>query len=179
MNRKWILPALLALLLAFATSFVLHKGNTSGLRYHFKSASSVRKELERTIDQFNKLYASFYVTGGNSDALSAFPAANLVKRRIYQDINQWRDRGQWLIHDLHNEEISRVEVLSPVWAVVETRETWDLWLRDIETGKKTGRRTNAIKVRYHLTRSGDRWGVVEYEVFGPNEDLPPISEDLL
>lgn len=179
MNRKLILPSAIAVLLALATSFLLNQDSTANLLFHIKNATAVGRDLERTVDLFNKLYASFYVTGGDSPGLNAFPAADIIKRRIFQDINLWRQRGQWLIHDLHVQEFRRAEVLSPGWAVVETAETWDLWLRNIKTGLKTGRKTNLIQVRYHLARKGDRWIVVEFEVFGKDEDLPEISESLV
>jgi hypothetical protein len=171
---------MIAVLLAFATALMLNQNNLINVRYFFRTPSSIGKELLRTIDQFNKLYASFYVTGGNSPGLNEFPGANLVKRRIYQDINLWQQqRGQWLIHDLHNQEFKRAETLSPGWAVVETSETWDLWLRDVKTGVKTGRKTSAIQVRYYLARQGNRWIVADFEVFGKDEDLPAINEGLL
>lgn len=177
--RAMLLPLLFAVLLALASAVLLNQNSIANVRYFLRPPSAVKGDLMRTVDLFNKLYASFYVTGGNSPALNEFPGTNLVKRRIYQDINLWQQKDQWLIHDLHQQEFRRAEVLSPGWAVVETEETWDLWLRDIKSGAKTGRRTNAIQVRYHLGRQGGRWIVAEFEVFGKDDALPPISGGLL
>jgi hypothetical protein len=179
MNRKVIVLSLIAVMLALATSFMLHQDNLVNLMFHFRSEASVRKDLERTIDQFNNLYASFYVTGGDSPALNYFPGSNLIKRRIYQDINLWQQKGQWLIHDLHDQKFKKTELISSGYAIVETIESWDMWLRDIKTGMKTGRKTNTIQVRYYLSRNRNTWIVGEFEVYGMDENIPPLFEESL
>lgn len=179
MGRKLIIPSLAAILLALASSFMLHQDNLANLLFHFRSDAAVRKDLERTVDQFNNLYASFYVTGGNSPGLNYFPGTNLVKRRIYQDINLWQQQRQWLIHDLHEQKFKKAEVLPSGFAIVETIETWDMWLRNTETGMKSGRKTNTIQVRYYLARNRNTWIVGEFEVYGKDEDIPPVFESLL
>lgn len=132
-----------------------------------------RAELRATIETFNQLYATFYDTGGKTFGLNEFPAENMVKRRIFQDIANWRRTKKWLMHDLHKTEFVSFERLGPGRAVVITRELWDIWLRDIETAERSGRRENAVRIRYHLNRRGGRWRVWEYEVFGVDDEIPP------
>jgi hypothetical protein len=179
MDRKSLIMTGIAVLLAAATSAALHENGVAHLKYHFKSETAIRLELERTIEKFNQLYASFFVTGGDTSALNEFPAGNLVKRNIFQDIDLWKKKSQWLIHDMHKTEILRVQIRPSERAVVETRELWDIWLRNTETGMKTGRKSQTIQVRYYLGRDRGRWIVGIYEVFGEDEPLPVISEDLL
>jgi len=178
MKRSLILTACVAFLAATATSFLFHEHGIAHLKRHFISDARVRLELGRTIEKFNQIYASFYVTGGNTFALNEFPAGNLVKRRIFQDINLWNNQHQWLIHDMHKAEVTRVQLMQTERAVVDTRELWDMWLRDTETGMKTGRRTQAIQVRYYLAWNPGGWVVGDFEVYGDNEKLPELPEDV-
>ena len=178
MDRKLLLTVCIGVLLAAGTSAVLYENSIATLKYSFRSDADVRLELERTIEKFNQLYASFYVTGGDTFGLNDFPAGNLVKRRIFQDIDLWKKQNQWLIHDLHTTEIMRVDIRASGRAVVETREVWDMWLRHTDTGVKTGRKSQTIQVRYFLGRDRGRWIVGDFEVYGEDERLPGIREDL-
>ncbi len=170
--KKILISIVAGTLLALAVSFFSHKDGWDNLRFHMFSSNDQNVALKDTIKLFNKLYAHFYDTGGRTEGLNEFPAANLVKRRIFQDIAQLRKDGKWLIYDLHETEFSGVDIVSRKEAVVETGELWDMWIKDIKTGERAGRKQNAIKVRYHLGYERERWIVKEYEVFSADEELP-------
>lgn len=175
MNGKSLFLALIIAFLAAAlTSFAMHEESRISLKYYLSSSDADRHDLEETIRLFNKLFATFYDTGGDILNLNEFPAANLVKRRVFQDIENWKKGNNWFIHDLHNTEFLREGTLSPQRAFVETRELWHMWVRDVESGNKSGYKVNPIKVRYYLGMQRGQWTVLEYEVYGIDDDFPEL-----
>ncbi len=173
-GKGLFLMIFVALLAAAVTSFSMHGESRISLRYYLSNDDAVKEDLKETIRLFNKLLATFYDTGGDTTNLNEFPAANLVKRRIFQDIENWKKGNNWFIHDLHKTEFLRMRTLSPQRAVVETRELWHMWVRDVETGNKSGYKVNPIKVRYYLGMQRGRWTVLEYEVYGIDDDFPEV-----
>jgi hypothetical protein len=136
---------------------------------------AMQAEAVTTVKHFDTLYVRFFTSGGDLTGLSDFPAANLVKRRIVQDINAWTAQGGILSHDRMAFEFKSVDVLAPDRAVVVTEEIWQYLLRDIVTGSRTENgKINAIRVRYILRRHETRWRVEEFEVYGANDDIPPL-----
>lgn len=145
--------------------------------------AALTAEIDRTVRDFDSLYVRFFTSGGDLAALGVFPAENLVKRRIVQDINSWSVRDQILSHDRFFFKVANVELLNPVLAAVETEEAWAFIVRDRVTGQRLGdraggkaggRQNNNIQVRYYLRRHPGGWRVAEFEVYAPGDEIPPV-----
>lgn len=173
-SKGLFLTIFVALSAAALTSFAMHGESRISLKYYLSSNDAAKADLEETVRLFNKLFATFYDTGGDTLNLNEFPAANLVKRRMFQDIENWKKSNKWSIHDLHKTEFLRMGTISPQRAFVETRELWHTWVRDVDSGDKTGYKVNPIKVRYYLGMERGRWTVLEYEVYGIDDDFPEL-----
>jgi hypothetical protein len=167
----------IALLAATLTSYSMHQESRQSLQYRFADDGAIEADLEKAVQEFNRLFATFYDTGGDTQSLNEFPATNLVKRRVFQDIDTWKKSDKWYIHDLHKHEFLRVGILSPGRAFVETRELWHLWERDTETSEKSNYKINPIKVRYYLGIERGRWTVLEYEVYGLEDEFPELTTE--
>ncbi len=174
----WIGP--LSLLLAVLTQLTLQPGGLEALRFRLSGGEPYRPALEATILQFNRNYATFFDTGGLTIGLSEFPATDLVKRRIFHDINIWRAAGLWLIHDKQALEITEAVALSPERAIVDTREFWQIWPKNAETGTKgRGSKSAKIKTRYFLYRDEGTWKVWDYIVYDESDVMPPVERERL
>ena len=167
-------------LLAIAVAFVLNVNALGNLVFHLGVGRGGEQALiADTIKQFNKLYASFYDTGGSLNGLNDFPAANLVKRRIFQDIAEFSKKNELLVHDRDETKLLSITFIDAMSAEARTSETWFLSLQDAATRKPlSGVKSNQVKVRYLLKRGGGVWRVVEFEVFGKDDPIPslPIQE---
>jgi len=166
-----------ALLAVAVTASVAPDGKGwRNLRFHLLGPPAHDEEaLRAVVKAFNSGLAGFYDTGGMTFGLSEFPADNLVKRRIFQDIAQWRKAGLRRMQDLHELEFTDLFFKSPVEAYVETKELWDVWLRVEESGAKKGRGMRPLRSRYRLFRRGEKWIVVDFSVFDLKDELPPIE----
>lgn len=133
------------------------------------------KAIEDTLKLFNRHFATFFNTGGRLEGLNEFPAANLIKRRIFQDINKWNKENSVLVYDKDLFEIISLEILAPIRAVAVAKEVWFLNVKDRETRKNLSAvKANPIKIRYILKKIDGSWRVIEYEVFGKDDDIPPL-----
>ncbi len=177
--RRHLAAILLGAVGALALSFFTSAGAGDNLFFHLGmlDMEPAEREAELTVRRFDNLYVRFYTSGGDLTGLNVFPAANLVKRRIVQDINAWAEQGRILSHDRMSWEVKAVRIIAPDTAIVETDEAWQYIIRDIATGSRTKEeKTNLIKVRYILRSAGGKWRVEEYEVFGAGDKLPPLGE---
>jgi len=174
----WVIP--LSFLLALGTQLTMHAAGLDVVRFRMFGGGREKPELEQTILQFNRNYATFFDTGGLMIGLNEFPATDLVKRRIFHDINLWKANGLWLIHDKQALEISGIAMPSPDRAIVDTRELWQIWPKVEESGQKgRGSKTVAIRVRYFLYRDARQWVVWDFKVFAQEDEMPPVERELL
>jgi len=142
--------------------------------------AKVEKEVGDTLNLFNRNFATFFNTGGNLAGLNEFPAANMIKRRIFQEINEWKKKNQLLVYDKDSFEIENITLLNTVTAVAVANEVWFLNVQEKDTRKKLSPvKANPIQVRYFLKKRDGMWGVVEYEVFGSKDDIPELKIERL
>lgn len=135
---------------------------------------AMEKEIRETLRLYNKIYASFYVTGGGLEGLNEFPASNMIKRRVFQDINDLKAKGLILMHDLDRLSVMDVVFHGGGRAVALTEENWVLGYRDADTMKLRGAvMANPVKVRYYLEYGDNRWMVEHYEIYSMGETPPP------
>lgn len=176
---KNIYASIAGIILALTVSFFIHENSFYNLRFHLGlyDRKAEEKAIEDTLKLFNLHFATFFNTGGDLEGLNEFPASNLIKRRIFQEINEWRKNNSLLVYDKDVFNIDSIKIIDPVSAVATTEEVWFLNIQNIETrGYLSPVKANPIKVRYFLKKVDGKWLVIEYEVFGKKDDLPPLNE---
>jgi len=177
--KNKIYAVIVGVILASLTSFLTHENAFYNLRFHLGLYDRVseEKDIEKTLRLFNRYFATFFSTGGSLEGLNEFPAANLIKRRIFQEINDWKKEGYLLVYDRDVFKIESVEMLDPISAVAIAKEVWFLNVQDLNTRRYVSPvKADPIRVRYFLEKIGKKWQVVEYEVFGAQDEIPPLDE---
>jgi hypothetical protein len=179
MNKN-IISFIAAVMTALALSYFFNEDPLDNLKFHtgLYNTAEEKKVIEMTLKQFNKHFATLFNTGGELQSLNYIPAANLVKRRIVQELNEWSSNNQVLVYDRDVFEIKNIEILSPKRAVVMANEVWFLNVQNREKRhEKSGVKANPIKVRYILGKHDDRWKVIELEVYGKDDSIPPLRTE--
>ena len=178
---KNILSICFGTLLALAVSLFSADNAAENLRFHMGlyDTAAEEKQVENTLKLFNRNFATLFNTGGDqSAALNEFPAANMIKRRVVQEINDWARQDKVLVYDKDVFEIEEIDLLSPARAVVVSREVWFLNVQNRQARhEKSGVKASPIRVRYFLKKIDDKWGVIEYAVFGKDDPIPVTNTD--
>jgi hypothetical protein len=178
--KKVIISGIAGIILAMCVSLFSHPQGLRNLGFHLGiyDSGSEEKEIEETLKIFNRNFASFFNTGGSLAGLNEFPAANMIKRRIFQEINDWKKNNQVIVYDRDVFELESIEFLSAVSAAAVAREVWFLTIQDRETRKSlmSGVKANSIRVRYSMKKHEDNWRVIEYEVFGSDDEIPALPK---
>ncbi len=176
--KKIILPAITGVVLALALSFLSHSDSLTNFTsnvglYDF---SAEEKDIEKTLKQFNKYFASFFNTGGRLEGLNEFPAANMIKRRIFQEIAEWSRNNRIIVYDKDYFEVEHIDMPDAFSAVAVAKETWFLNVQERDTRKHVSDvKASPIRVRYFLKKVDNKWLVVEYEVFAESDDMPEFN----
>ena len=172
--KRWLLllaGAGVALLVALGTS----PEGMRNLRFHlgWYDRPARQAQIEATLKNFNKYFATFYATGGLLEGLNEFPAGQMVKRRVFQDIFALKGQGAILVYDKDLFQLKKVRFPDPERAVAVADEVWFLTLQDSATRKAKGpSKANRLQVRYLLRAEQGGWRVVDFEVYGPDDALP-------
>jgi hypothetical protein len=178
--KKSIISGAAGILLALSLSLFSHDQGVRNFSFTLGIYDSKKeeKEIEETLKLFNRNFASFFNTGGSLAGLNEFPAANMIKRRIFQEINDWRTNNHIIVYDKDVFELESVDLLSPVSAVAVAQEVWFLTIQDRDTRKSlmSGVKANPIRVRYLMRKEEGNWRVIEYEVFGPDDTIPELQK---
>ncbi|UCH45756.1 MAG: hypothetical protein JSV11_03350 [Nitrospiraceae bacterium] len=178
--KKYLISGAAGILLALCISFFSHEHSLKNFAYFIGAYDHEMfvQEIEQTLKLFNRNFASFFNTGGSLAGLNEFPAANMIKRRIFQEIDDWRKNNQIIVYDRDVFELESIDRTSPVSAVAIAREVWFMTIQDRGTRKSimSGVKANSIRVRYRMRKEGDTWRVTEYEVFGVEDTIPVIPK---
>ncbi len=166
---------LIALTVATALSFFQNLPDApANLLFHAHVGRE--KELARiqqTIRQYNKASAGVYDTAGVKEELNVMPAAPLLKRALFQDINILRNNGQLMVFDLDSQKVEKVDFITKDFVLAVTREVWGVVVQDYYTRKRlTNVKATEVKARYHLRRENKQWIVHDVEVFPAAADIP-------
>ncbi len=178
--KKIILAVLAGIILSSSISFFSHENSLDNLSFRLGlyERTVEEKAIEETLKLFNKHFATFFNTGGRLQGLNEFPAANMLKRRIFQEINEWSKKNQVIVYDKDHFEIETIKILSPVTAVAVAKEVWFLSVQDSKTRKNLSpSKANPIRVRYLMKKIKGSWGVLEYEVFSQKDDMPEMNRE--
>jgi hypothetical protein len=176
--KKIIFAVLAGIILSSSVSLLSHENSLESVGFHlgFYKKALEEQAVEETLKLFNKHFATFFNTGGNLEGLNEFPASNLIKRRIFQEINEWKKKNQLLVYDKDSFEIEDITLFNSVTAIAVAKEVWFLNVQERDTRKKLSPvKANPIRVRYLLKKLKGMWGVVEYEVFSNEDDIPEMK----
>lgn len=153
--------------------------------YCFKTRDYMRErealQIRETVKFFSATIAGFYATGGATSAgLNMFPADRMIKRRIFQDINNWMGEGKLLVMDRDRSVVKEVKFIGPDRAVALVDENWFNVYQDRKTRRQiSAKKANFITVRYFLKKMWGRWIVIEYYVYKQGEPLPLLPLERL
>lgn len=177
--KRNIISFIIAVVAAMAVSFFINDDSPDNFRFHLGLFDTAEEEkaIESTLKLFNRNFATLFNTGGvQSSALNQIPAANLIKRRIVQEIGNWAKDNRLIVYDRDVFEMESIDFLSPGRAVAVAYEVWFLNVQKRDKRhEKSGVKASPIRVRYHLARAGDSWRVIEFEVFGKDDSVPPLN----
>ncbi|MCK5602247.1 hypothetical protein KAR91_10270 [Candidatus Pacearchaeota archaeon] len=140
-------------------------------------------KVRSAIKQYNINSAQFYNTAGDDKSgLPFIPAAPLLKRRLFKDINMLSGDGLLVVFDRDRDEFIRAYFPRKDLAVAESREVWAMVLQDADTRKpRTTVKAISVKVRYIFKKEpysnqGLTWVVYEADVYPDDEkEIPPLN----
>lgn len=178
MSGRSVRLACAALAAAVAFAFATTPEGYLNYRYALGNYSRAAEDraIRETIKLFSATAAGIFLTGGGMQGINILPAEQLVKRRIYQDTRFLADMGMVLAHDRDRSDVREIRVLSPFHAVALVNEAWFLAYQDIFTRQLlSNKKADIITVRYLLKKNGGRWGIVDYEVYVREDEIPPLD----
>jgi hypothetical protein len=135
---KSIILIALAVIAGLSASFFINRDEEIlNLRYRLNLYDRAKEtaDIEKAVELYNKYSASFYNTAGYIEGLSEIPAAPLVKRRLFKDINMLKGDGFIMVFDKDKIEVKKISFLNREAAAAETDEVWMVSLQDIDTRK--------------------------------------------
>lgn len=178
MTRKSVILTVVAgILAALSLSFATSEQSLANFRFHagLFDRTAARKNVEQTLKKFNVHFASFFNTGGMLEGLNEFPAENMVKRRVFQDINTLLSANTIMVYDKDQFKLKDVAFIDPLRAVAIADEVWFLSLHDAKTrARLSGVKASTIQVRYLLRKQEGGWRVVDFQVFAKDDAIPDL-----
>jgi hypothetical protein len=181
---KNIILIVLAVITGFSAAFYINRDEAvMNLKYKLNLYDRAEEtaDIEKAVELYNKYSASFYNTAGYIEGLSEIPAAPLVKRRLFKDINMLKGDGFILVFDKDSHEVKKTSFMNRVAAVAETDEVWMVSLQDIDTRKpEFNVKASVVKVRYMLHKEPfpeekDQWIIYRADVYPDDEEVPQWS----
>lgn len=179
--KNAVLAAAAGFLCALAAVLALTPG--SWTQYRFETGrydyEGEKAQILSSLKLFSATMAGFYMTGGKvGEGLNIIPAASMIKRRIFMDINMYTISNVVFVPDRDRTVSRETTFLSPVHAVAVTDEDWVNVYQDAVTRRpRSGKKFNPVTVRYYLKKMGGKWIVLDYEVHTREEKLPPVPAD--
>jgi hypothetical protein len=173
--RKDFLVLATAVVAAIAATAAVNKQPLYNIKFHLGlyDHAAVRENIEQTLRQFNRDFATLFNTSGPTAILAAFPADNLVKRRIFQEVNFWDGKNMVMVYDKDTFAIEKIELPLPGRAVVVAREIWYISAQDAVTRRRVSTlKRNTERVRYLMQMINGKWRVMEYEIYGEKDSIP-------
>jgi hypothetical protein len=137
--------------------------------------------IHRAVLDYNKYSSSFYNTGGYLEGLGDIPAAPLVKRRHFQDINILKGDGLVMVFDRDRLETKNIFFIDRKLAVAETEEVWAISLQEFDSRKPVfNAKALTIRARYLFRKEknqadGYRWIAHEVDVYPEDEHVPALN----
>ena len=173
-SRIWIAGLVLALLASFVEPGAYdHYRITVDYDRRQQEAEAVKDAIK----VFSGTLAGFYATGYTA-GLRQFPAENPIRRRIFQDIENWEQSGMMLVMDRDRSVVKEIVFITPDLAIAVVDENWFSVYQNLQTRRQiSAKKANIISVRYYLKKEWGRWIVFEYEVYEREDKIPPLTPE--
>lgn len=182
MGNRYARTAVIAAAAALIAALAFTPGGWDAFRYRTGGydIEGETKAVKESIRLFSATYAGFYASAGGLEGLNVIPAAQMVKRRIFQDILAVLDTGRVLVLDRDRSDVRRVQFTDLTHAVAVVDEAWFMAYQDYFTRRPLpDKKANYVTVRYFLKKQWGRWIVFEYDVFGQEDQLPPLRPEVV
>ena len=176
--RAALISVAVGVALALLVSFFTHDGaaHNFGVRLGLQGRQAQETEIRDTIALFNKHYSLFFSTGGSTEWLNEFPASNLVKRRIFQEIDMLGKDDVVAVYDKDLVAVESVRFFNPSSASVVTTEAWFIGTRKAAgRARLPGFGKRFLRSRYLLIKTDRGWRVADFEVFSTEDEVPQLS----
>jgi len=175
--KRYLATLAAGALLAVVVVFAVTPGSWAHYRFltnRFDFAAEF-DEVAASLRQLSATMATFYMTGGPTEELNAFPAERALKRRIFIDISNYMQDGVILVTDRDSTTLREISFIDPLHAVAVTAEDWYFAYQDMSRRRPLStKKLNKVAVRYYLKKQWGRWIVLDYDVFGQEEALPAV-----
>lgn len=175
--RAALISVTVGVALAISVSFLTHDGaaHNFGVRLGLQARQAQESEVRKTVALFNRHYALFFSTGGSTEWLNEFPASNLVKRRIFQEIDMLGQDDVVAVYDKDVVKVESVRFMDPSRASVVTTEAWFIGARRAASQNRLpGFGKRFLRSRYLLMKTDRGWRVVDFEVFSAEDNVPQL-----
>ena len=172
---------------AFLLALILSASGNSPTAYsaltfhlHLEKEKEI-EEIKGAIKQYNINSASFYNTAGFLAGLEEIPAAPLLKRRLFKDINMLKRDGLVMVFDRDRHEVEKISFIRADLALVETDEVWAVNMQEAESRKPLSTiKASHVKVRYVLKKEsfydrGIMWVIYDADLYPPDEEIPELN----
>ena len=181
---KLLKISVIALFTALSISFF---NNIDGAVENFKffaylsDREAERESVKAAVIQYNRVSASFYNSAGSLAGLNEMPAAPLLKRRFFKDINMLKRDGFVMVFDRDNTEIKKTYFIDRDLAVAESEEVWAVALQDAVTRRPVfNLKAVEVRVRYlfhkeEFLQKGRVWVAYEADVYPIAEAIPELN----
>lgn len=179
--RVSILSILLASLLSLAQNGISAPDNML-FRLNLYNVKEQKEFVMMAVKEYNLVSSGFYSTAGEAkEGLAYIPAAPLLKRRLFKDINMLKRDGLVMVFDRDRDELKGVYFPKRDVAVAETEEVWAVAIQDVKTRESvTTVKGVEVKARYVLHKEaypgkGLTWVVHYVDVYPADEDVPDLN----
>lgn len=169
-----------AMFLSFIAAFLTDAGSWDYFRFKMGNYdfNKERAAIKDSVRLFSATLAGFYASGGSTAGLNMFPAEKLIKRRIFQEMNINRQSGLVLVADRDRSDVRQIIFSGPAHATAVVDESWFMQYQNAETRRPVSdKKANLIAMRYFLKKQWGKWIVVEYEVYGRDDSMPPVQNE--
>ncbi len=176
-RRRDLVAAICGIALALLGAGLINGNPVQTLRFRLGLyGNGERIKVEETIKHFNRDYATLYNTGGPTTMLGSFPADNLVKRRIFQEVRYWDQLNAVMVYDKESVKTTRIDFPAADRAVVVADEVWFICAQKVDTRERISTlKRNPVRIRYLLRLVRGKWRVSDFEVYNEGETLPVLA----
>lgn len=172
---------ILGLFLSFAQNGISAPDNLL-FRLKLYNVKEQEEAVRQAVKEYNIVSAGFYSMAGDAkEGLAVIPAAPLLKRRLFKDINMLKRDGLVMVFDRDRDEVKRVYFPRRDIAVAETFEVWAVGLQDVKTRKPAFTVKGVeVKARYLFHKEpypghGLRWVAYDVDVYPMDEEIPELN----
>ncbi len=122
-----------------------------------------KKEIEKTIEIYNKILMDFYATSGNPSLIDEVPAAKILKHEIFKEIGFLSMNERVLVWDLASIKIEKISFYGFKKAKARVLEEWNYQFQDLYTRKPSSEvRGKTVKIEYDLRKVKNKWIIFEW-----------------